>query len=97
MNVKEIAADIARELRAHPERWTQGHWARAADGDKVHWNSPRAVCWCLEGHINRRDGDTGEFAEAAGTMGTGGTTGLATFNDRYAVGDVIDLCERVAA
>lgn len=95
-NAKSIAADIARELREHPERWTQGHWARDADGKKVSWGHTSAVCWCLEGHIKKRDGDTGDFAEAAGTM-NGEFTGLASFNDRYDLASVIELCDKVAA
>lgn len=94
---KNIAADIARELREHPERWTQGHWARDSSGNKVNWRDPGAVCWCLEGHINKRGGDTGDFAQAAGTLDAEGcTTGLAQFNDRCDVADVIELCEKVA-
>jgi len=94
---KSIAADIARELREHPERWTQGHWARDANGEKVSWSNTRAVSWCLEGHIERRYGDRSDFAQAAGTMDADGlTTGLARFNDRFDVGDVIELCEKVA-
>lgn len=94
---KTIAADIARELREHPERWTKGHWARDSSGNKVSWYDQSATCWCLEGHINRRGGDTGDFAQAAGTIDTDGfTTGLAEFNDHHTVDDVIDLCEKVA-
>lgn len=92
---KTIAADIARELREHPERWTQGHWARDSSGNKVSWRDPNAVCWCLEGHINRRGGDTGDFGNAAGTSDDC-MTGLAQFNDRHGVDDVIELCENVA-
>jgi hypothetical protein len=96
---KSIAADIARELREHPERWTQGHWARDSSGNKVNWKDDAAVCWCLEGHINKRGGDTGDFAWAAGTMDPDGvTTGLATLNDRKSttVDRMIELCEQVA-
>lgn len=92
---KTIAADIARELREHPERWTQGGWARDASGNKVNWRDDTAVCWCLEGHINKRGGDTGDFGEAAGTL-DGTFTGLAWFNDRYDIASVIELCEKVA-
>jgi hypothetical protein len=93
--VRELAADIARELREHPEYWTQGHWARDSSGNKVHWRDDAAVCWCLEGHINKRGGDTGDFAEAAGTS-DGAFTGLASLNDRCGIDDVIDLCDKVA-
>ncbi len=92
---KTIAADIARELREHPERWTQGHWARDSSGNKVHWKDPGAVCWCLEGHINKRGGDTGDFAAAAGTL-DGTFTGLASLNDRFGIERVIELCHEVA-
>ena len=92
---KAIAADIARELREHPERWTQGGWARDPDGALVHWKDPTAICWCLEGHINKRHGDTGDFGAVAGTT-DGSWTGLAWFNDRYDIASVIELCEKVA-
>ena len=37
------------ELLAKPENWTQGAHARDSEGRAVHWKSPEAVCWCLEG------------------------------------------------
>ena len=33
----------ARALIATPETWTQGEFARAADGNPVSWRSPQAV------------------------------------------------------
>jgi hypothetical protein len=51
---KEIAADIARELREHPERWTQGYYAFDASGEMREAHDPRATCWCLMGMIDKR-------------------------------------------
>lgn len=51
---KAIAADIARELREHPERWTTGWCARDESGSGTSYDDDDAVCWCLMGHIMRR-------------------------------------------
>lgn len=93
--IQELAADIAKELREHPERWTQGGWARNHTRGLVSWRDETAVCWCLEGHIEKRRGDREEFARAAGT-GDGSCTGLASFNDRHDLASVIELCDKVA-
>lgn len=94
---REIAADIARELRKHPECWTTGCFARDSNGCRVHYRDPYATCWCLEGHIYKRHGDIVHFAILAGTLDDC-TTGLATFNDASStsIDDVIALCEKVA-
>jgi hypothetical protein len=43
----------ARELIADPERWTQGEYARDADGKPVDDGDERAVRWCATGAIWR--------------------------------------------
>jgi len=48
---RDIASDIACELRAHPEHWTQGAVARAETGKAVDHDCPTAVQWCLSGHV----------------------------------------------
>lgn len=53
---KAILADIARELRADPDRWMQGAPARDKDGGRVISTDPKAVCWCLVGHVHKRIG-----------------------------------------
>lgn len=96
--VKRLAADIAKELREHPDHWTRGSDARDINGDKVDALHSEATCWCLEGHIIRRSpggfGMVREFAKAADIPC------LWQWNDddpKRTVKDIIDLCERVAA
>ncbi len=96
MNVKEIAADIARELREHPERWTQGAPARDKEGNSARVRSPAAVSWCLLGHIRRKQyqtrGEVGTSAMLTAQL-------VSSWNDAPArtVTDVIVLCEEVAS
>ena len=42
-----------RDLLADPARWTQGKFARTAEGDPCYSRSPRACRWCLEGAISK--------------------------------------------
>ena len=48
--VTEILIE-ARELISDPERWTQGVYARDAQGIFTDWDSPEAVSWCVTGAI----------------------------------------------
>lgn len=41
----------ARDLIADPTRWTQGSFARDADGDPCGSRHPAACQWCLEGAL----------------------------------------------
>lgn len=45
---------IAAELREHPERWTQGWFAKTADGKSCYSDRPGAICWCAAGFIRKR-------------------------------------------
>lgn len=92
-----VAADIARELREHPDHWTKGFNARNADGLFTGVHDPGARCWCLHGHILKRNA---EFALA--TIGAAfgyPNVSWSCWNDadERTVGDVIALCERVSA
>lgn len=42
-----------RELLAPRDQWTQGTFARAADGRPVQSASPDATCWCLLGATHK--------------------------------------------
>lgn len=101
LTAKEIAADIARELREHPEHWTTGTSARDAAGGWVAVDSADAVCWCLFGHIAKRfPRYTSEihlkpFFDAAGVDWE--TKGFADINDDKTVEQVIAICDKVAA
>ena len=43
----------ARALIASPDTWTQGEFARDAEGLAISWRSPQAVQFCLWGALNR--------------------------------------------
>lgn len=48
----------ARELLSDPEKWTQGWYARDAEGRPADdGNDPRAVCWCIWGACEKVAGD----------------------------------------
>jgi len=61
MTAREIAADIARELRESPERWVARTgipgWASAINkaGEGVPPESTDACAWTLYGHVIRRN------------------------------------------
>lgn len=42
-----------QELYADPKRWTQGSYARTADGLKVWPFDDRASCFCLHGGVGK--------------------------------------------
>lgn len=44
---------IGAELEAHPERWTQGAFARSVDGECTLSSSRGAACWCVAGFMTR--------------------------------------------
>lgn len=96
---KEIAADIARELREHPERWTQGRDARDSRGAGVDYSDPSAVCWCLAGHVDRR-GDVNAYVAFRVLLRRfiGNSVTPVSWNDTKGrtVDEVIELCERIA-
>jgi hypothetical protein len=41
----------AQELIRNPKHWTQGAYARDAQGGKVGALNPNAVCWCMSAAI----------------------------------------------
>lgn len=42
-----------RDLLTDPARWTQGKFARTAEGDSCYASDPEACQWCLEGAIKK--------------------------------------------
>lgn len=40
-----------KELFSDSSKWTQGEYAKDAKGNMVWVDSPKAVCWCLEGAV----------------------------------------------
>ena len=67
MTVKAKALNILRKARAliaKPEGWTQGAWARDAQGGRVYHDAPEAFCFCPVAAIYRVAGVTGPDASA---------------------------------
>jgi hypothetical protein len=64
MTIAEILRGAA-ELLSKPGAWTQGAWARQADGGKVLPKDSDAVCWCARGALWHVGGPLHGVAEAA--------------------------------
>jgi hypothetical protein len=99
IDIKAIAADIAGELREHPEQWTQNDYAKGALGIGTDACGPQACTWCLLGHLHRRTG--GRWSDSLFSQRLGPYVAyleISTWNDwpQRTVADVIALCERVA-
>lgn len=77
---RAICAKIAAEITEHPERWTQGRWARDAEGDARFYTSAEAVCWCSLGFIYREFPRVGYRVETA-FMDVIEGAGIADWND----------------
>jgi len=67
MKVKDVLLK-AKSLIADPAHWTQGVYARDAEGFDVGPNSPTAVCWCSYGAIDATAPDFTAENTAAGTF-----------------------------
>jgi len=101
-----VAADIAREFREDARRWTQKACARDGNGYSCDENDSAAVCYCLRGAINKRvswDNDLNHEVCQAFDIALGHepteTYRFVAWNDSpgRTVGEVIGLCEKVAA
>lgn len=46
----------ARNLISTPERWTQGAFARRADGTNTDVDDPKATAWCSLGAVSKAGG-----------------------------------------
>jgi hypothetical protein len=105
---KAVIADIARELRAHPEHWTQASFARDRLGIDVLSDDPNAVCWCLLGHVHKRVGrppgnspgeyDYAYYREILRLLADACCARVTVWNDEIGrtVEEVIALCVRVS-
>lgn len=95
ISAQAAAADIARELREHPEQWRKG--VEVAVQVEVVDDGP---C-CLVMHLNRRGVRTFSPAYATFVRLSGGVVDqgeISKWNDarERSVDDVITLCEKVA-
>lgn len=90
--------DRARALIATPGSWTQGEFARDANGAAVSWRSPGAVQFCLWGALYRAAYEmTGDKRQSIGLGDHAaaslryGRTSLSGVNDRGTHDDVLNL------
>lgn len=56
MNTLE-AIKAVRKLITDPKHWTQGAFARDANGNSTDTCGPNATCWCIAGAITKVDID----------------------------------------
>lgn len=109
ITAKKIAAEIAAELKEHPEHWTQGAYAKLDGGKPCDVTEPEARYWCILGLIGKRlpigasillqDRIAAGFINAISEKDwrADDFKMLSRWNDRHGrtVQDVISLCERV--
>ena len=99
MDMLKIIKD-ARNLIAKPENWTQGVCARDIDGNEIGIDSPRAVCWCSLGALEKVGEDVAgvewyvllHFLEKEIGFGH-----VATFNDSHTHEEVLAMFDKAIA
>lgn len=101
--LSSVAADIARELRCYPNKWTQGAFALDTNGNSTNAMDPRACAWCLGGHIEKRDPSNVGYYDYSSHLYLQFRGAIArsvsSWNDdaERTVEDVIALCDRIAS
>jgi len=97
--IQEIAADIARELRDDPARWTQAAYARDHRGYPIQHDAKTACTWCLMGHVKKRVTPHEEVVTSLYLLRNAIGTSTAEWNDVHdrTVQEVVELCDRIAA
>lgn len=68
------------ELLDAPEKWTQAAYAKNAQGERVEYCEPEAVCWCLEGAMMRCYG--ADFIKKLATVETHLSSEITHWNDQ---------------
>jgi hypothetical protein len=68
-----------------PEAWTQGAFARDADGNATYSRGENAVCWCLRGATYKLWGGLDDFCGALQVKH------VADFNDSHTHAKVLQL------
>lgn len=92
-----------RDLLADPQRWTQGHCGRTAEGTPITVPSPKATCFCLMGAIFQTQGcETGgkvnEIEDHLNESPLLDGVSYIRFNDTHTHAEVLALLdERIAA
>ena len=96
---KTILLRIADEYTVRPDAWTQGVYARDAEGKSVHPTESSAVCYCLAGAAMRYGGTSANIAIVRNLMERAvGYDSLVSWNDAKGrhVGQVIDMLRKAA-
>lgn len=96
------AVQQIRELYKYPTAWGQGFWGHDAQGNSVSPRRKAAVCWCLEGAIERvADGSSRLFCGVRDAIETAipDTRSIVTWNDLEGRthADVLELLDKVLA
>lgn len=89
----------ARERLSDPARWTQGAYARDADGFTTAMYDDDAVCWCLVGAISKETNILnlpwyGDGEKAVNFLSKQVSTLVSEFNDTHTHGEVLALLDR---
>lgn len=71
----------ARDLIAQEGKWTQGWFARAANGDAVIAECDDAVCFCMAGAIKRVTDKNSMYIRALTTVQDAVGMNVGSFND----------------
>jgi hypothetical protein len=90
----------AQELISDKKRWTQGAYARDANGGKVGALNPNAVCWCWTGAVIKCGGGQTFGAGLSGELLDllkGETAGPVHTNDDKGHTAAMALFERLRA
>ena len=80
-------SEVLRAARAKiVQGWTQGAFARDAEGRSTPWQGDEAVCWCAMGAIGCVGPDHDDIAESVlialqRAIGPTGYTAISHFND----------------
>jgi hypothetical protein len=94
--MKQILID-ARKLIEKPENWTQGTFARDAQGKAEYSCSPYATCWCAVGALHKVCEDGEDLAEKAWSflnMHAGAYANAPYLNDTGKHADVLAMFDR---
>lgn len=96
MKTNKDVLTYARNLIADPVRWTQGTYARNAEGEPVGVFADAAVCWCAVGAIDRAaevlipDFDVNPRLPLQSVLYKRyGEIGITNFNDRHTHAEVL--------
>lgn len=97
------ASEVLRKARAlidKPESWTQGAYARTADGKDLPPKDEQACAWCILGAVHQVADGGGVSVDAIETLVKAlptATAHLPNFNDTHTHAEVLSLFDRAIA